>query len=88
MTDLIDDIFTINARKDVKLILAQMAPDKDYKKLVIPFENCNVIIFYSVDENGKKCWEQSLRSPGPRKSETGEANDVLPNRSSTSPRTS
>lgn len=83
MPDLIDDIRTINAREDVKLILAHMAPDKDYKKLVIPFDNWNVTIFYSEDEDGKRHWEQSLRSPGPGKSETGEANDVLPNRSST-----
>jgi hypothetical protein len=83
MPDLIDDIRTMNAREDVKYILAHMAPDKDYKKLVIPFDNWNVVIFYSEDEDGKKRWEQSIRTPGRGNSKIGEANDVLPNRSST-----
>ena len=83
MPDLIDDIRTMNARENVKLILAHMAPDKDYKKLLIPFDNWNVTIFYSEDEDGKRHWEQSIRSPGPGNSTIGESNDVLPNRSST-----
>ena len=92
MPDLIDEIRTMNAREDVKLILSHMAPDKDYKKLAIPFDNWNVTIFYSEDENGKRHWEQSIRSPGAGNREIclyadqenkGEANDVLPNRSST-----
>ena len=93
MPDLIDDIRTTNENPDVQNVLAHMAPDKDYKKLAIPFHNWNVTIFYSEDENGNKHWEQSLRSPGPGHPETlkyygpknkGEANDVLPERSSTS----
>ena len=93
MPDLIDDIRTINENPDVQNVLAHMAPDKDYKKLVIPFDNWNVTIFYSEDEDGKRHWEQSIRSPdaGSRKiclyadqENKGEANDVLPNRSSTS----
>jgi len=93
MPDLIDDIRTTNENPDVQNVLAHMAPDKDYKKLVIPFHNWNVTIFYSEDENGKRHWEQSIRTPGPGNSETlkhsgyieqKEPNDVLPNRSSTS----
>lgn len=92
MPDLIDDIRTTNENPDVQNVLAHMAPGKGYKKLVIPFHNWNVTIFYSEDENGKRHWEQSIRSPGAGSREIclyadqenkGKSNDVLPNRSST-----
>jgi len=90
MPDLIDDIRTTNENPDVQNVLAHFVTD--HKKLVIPFHNWNVTLFYSEDEDGKRHWEQSIRTPGPGHPETlkyygpknkGESNDVLPNRSST-----
>jgi len=87
MPDLIDDIRTTNENPDVQNVLAHFVTD--HKKLVIPFDNWNVTIFYSEDEDGKRYWEQSIRTPGRGYSKIGEANDVLPNRSpSTEPEAS